>query len=135
MKPPYFPDPPKPKEASPYREPQPKPEASRDEPPAVVVSRPEPLLEEEPVVARRTAPTKDAGAQVTHMEARALLAVDRNRHTQYFRARLLVLPLTLVLWRYGRMLGAIQWLVYPLLALSIVLVVLEIKRIWRRTEL
>jgi hypothetical protein len=135
MKQPYFPDPTKPKEASPYREPQPKLASAPTEAPAVVVSRPEPVAEEAPVAPPRPAETKLPSPELTQMEARALLAVDRNRHMQYFRTRILVVPITLVLWRYGRTLGVVRWLVYPLLAVSLVLVVLEIKRIWRRTEL
>lgn len=131
MKQPYFPDPTKPKEASPYREPQPKASPPADAP-AVVVSRPEPVAEE-PIEPTRAPLPKSVSSEVSQLEARALLAVDRNRNVQYFRTRILVVPITLALWRYGR--GLVGWLVYPLLAVSLVLVVLEIKRIWRRTEL
>ena len=83
----------------------------------------------------RDAPAKRASAEVTALEARALLAVDRNQNVQYFRRRMLLLPAAYVLWRYGRVFGVVHLLAYPLLAASLVMLGLEIRRVWRRTEL
>lgn len=128
MKPPYFPEPPKGKEASPYREPEPV--ASHKHAAAVVVSRPEPL-DDDPPPAKR--PTKPASWNLTPLEARALLAIDRGTHTKPSRAKLLLLPITLAVWRYGDAFGALRWVLYPLATVSLAFVLLEIRRIWRRT--
>jgi hypothetical protein len=136
MKPPYFPEPTKPKEASPYREAD-IPAGAEKAPPAVVASRPEPLREDEPPAKplEATTATSQVTAETTRLEARALLAVHRNQHKLPIRTRLLLLPVTLGLWRLGGTSGAIGWLVYVLLAISLVLVVLEVRRVWRRTAL
>ncbi len=123
MKQPYFPEPPPAKDDSPYRESPREPDEPLPLPKAIVVSRPEPLPEE------------SRAPKVTRAEARALLAVQQNQRRQHVRARILVAPVTLLLWRYGHSLGVARWVVYPLLAVSLVILGLEIKRIWRRTQL
>ncbi len=135
MKPPYFPDPAKPKEASPYREAQ-APSSAPGSAPAALVSRPEPPPEVAPAKRTKAKPNAEKPkTALTPGEAQALLAVDRGRGAHTVRARLFVVPLTYVLWRYGSSFSGVRPLVYPLFILSVVLVVLEIRRIWQRTAL
>ncbi|MBL8742845.1 MAG: hypothetical protein JNK04_17170 [Myxococcales bacterium] len=122
---PYFPDPRRANDTSPYRESQPR-EAQEPAAKPVTVTRAEPPPEDAPV---------KPGASLTPAEARALIAVDRGRGAHHFRARLFIVPLTYALWRYGSSLGSLRLLLYPMGLLSFGLVAWEIRRVWRRTEL
>jgi len=113
---------------------------------AVVVSRPEPPNEEledkplSPVLLSKAAPAPAAEAQpsatdVNRMRARALLVGDAAQNTKKLRARIFIVPFALTAINYRNLFPGFQLLAFAALGLSVWVVVVEVRRVWRRTEL
>jgi hypothetical protein len=146
MKRPYFPEPEKPRGDSPYRREAAAPKPREGEREAVVVSRPEPPREEledkpaSPVLLSKAAPARAAKAEpsatdVNRMRARALLVGDAAQNTKKLRARIFIVPFALTAINYRNLFPGFQLLAFAALALSVWVVVVEVRRVWRRTEL
>jgi hypothetical protein len=128
VKKPHFPDPESP-ERSPYREAvRPKAEPEIHLPRGVLATRPEPPPE--PAASK---PLHVLTAQERAEHASALLTLDSANNPR-FRARILLVPATFLLWRSRLIPHELNAVLHALAGASIVIVLIELRRLFYGTD-